>query len=306
MTKPSITAKLEALGFCGADDSVNPRLLALIGQNYPLVEWGILFRPDKEGEPRYASIEWVSRLSQILKNSRSNNQLQQQSESRSRIRLAAHLCGSHVNDLLSSSIKPSSATAIDAFLVQLYEWGFRRVQVNATAVNGVFTEKLGEGTTLQAFLRTVNTHPKLEFIVQKNDETEPLWSALLNNNSNGNKLPENIVFLHDESKGTGKEVSGDGLSTDPQFVTSSSFGRKAVGFAGGIKPSNVKSVAESALRACAASNGNSFWIDMESGVRTTLLHPDGTKEDIFDLAKCYDCIDLVCESGLMDHPSELD
>jgi len=308
MTKPSTTAKLEALGFCGADDSVNPRLLALIGQNYPLVEWGILFRPDKEGQPRYASIEWVSRLSQILKNSssssNSNNQSQQQSESerRSGIRLAAHLCGSHVNDLLSSSIELSSATTIDAFLVQLYEWGFRRVQVNATAVNGVFTENLGEGTSLQAFLRTVNAHPKLEFIVQKNDETEPLWSALLKSNNNGNKLPDNIVFLHDESKGTGKEVSGDGLSTDPRFVASTSLGRKVVGFAGGIKPSNVKSVAESALRACAASNGNSFWIDMESGARTSLLHPDGTKEDIFDLAKCYECIDLVCESGLMEHP----
>lgn len=282
-----MASKLEALGFCGADDSVNPRLLALIGQNYPLVEWGILFRPDKEGSPRYASKDWVSRLSKILKSN----------PNQGTVRLAAHLCGSHVNDLLSSSTDASSAKAIDAFLVQLYEWGFRRVQVNATAVNGVYTEKLGEGTTMQSFLRTTSAHPKMEFIVQKNDETEPLWSSLLNNG----EFPANMVFLHDESKGTGKEVTG-GWPTDPQFVSTS---RKSVGFAGGIKPSNVKSVAEGALQACAASGGNSYWIDMESGVRTTLLHSDGTKEDIFDLAKCYNCIDIVCEAGLMDHPSEL-
>ena len=280
-------AKLEALGFCGADDSVNPRLLALIGQNYPLVEWGILFRPDKEGQPRYASKEWVSRLSHILNNNNPPTQ---------KIRLAAHLCGTHVNDLLTSS-NPSSAKAIDDFLYQLYEWGFRRVQVNATAVNGVYTDQLGEGKTMESFIRTINAHPNLEFIVQKNDETEPLWSALLKRG----ECPENIVFLHDESKGTGKEVSG-GWPTDSQFVSTA---RKAVGFAGGIKPSNVKSVAINAQQACSASGGNNFWIDMESGVRTTLLHADGTKEDIFDLAKCYNCIDTICEAGMMEHPVEL-
>lgn len=208
-------ANLEALGFCGADDSVNPRLLVLIGQNYPLVEWGILFRPDKEGQPRYASKGWISRLSNLLNNNSSPTQ--------KRIRLAAHLCGTHVNDLLTSC-NPSSAKSIDGFLNQLYEWGFRRVQVNATAVNGVYTEQLGEGKTMESFIRTINAHPKLEFIVQKNDETEPLWSALLKHG----QYPDNIVFLHDESKGTGKEVKG-GWPTDSQFVSTP---RKAVGFAG--------------------------------------------------------------------------
>lgn len=205
-----------------------------------------------------------------------------------------------MNDLLSSSIDTSSAKAIDEFLIQLYDWGFRRVQVNATAVNGVYTEKLGEGTTMHSFLRTASAHPELEFIVQKNDETQPLWSSLLQNNDG--TMPENMVFLHDESKGTGKEATG-GWPTDSQFIATS---RKSVGYAGGIKPSNAISVAESAQKACVASGGKNFWIDMESGVRTTLLiHPDGTKEDIFDLAKCYNCIDMICEAGLMDHPPEL-
>lgn len=285
--------RLEALGFCGADDSVNPRLLALIGRSYPLVEWGVLFRPDKEGQPRYASQEWLARLGRITQGDNG--------ESKVGIRLAAHLCGSHVNDLLSSDADRSAAAAIDAFLVRLRGWGFRRAQVNATAVNGVRTEHLGEDTALRSLLRTAAAHPDMEFIVQKNSETEPLWSALLTNMKDGDGdggLPENVVFLHDESKGTGKETSR--WSTDGQFIATS---RRTVGYAGGVKPSNVRSVAESARRACAASGGSNFWIDMESGVRTTLLRPDGTREDVFDLAKCYECIDSVCELGLMEHPS---
>jgi len=281
-----MTAQLAALGFCGADDSVNPRLLALLAHSYPLVEWGILFRPDKEGSPRYATLDWVRRLSAILKN-----------DSTRKVRLAAHLCGSHVNDLLTSSIRSSSAESIDGFLARLYEWGFRRVQVNATAVNGVDTDDLAKESTVCSFLRTVSSHRRLEFIVQKNEETEPLWLGLL-----AAERQENVVFLHDESKGTGKVARG-GWCEDGRFVSTL---RRTVGFAGGIKPSNVQTAIQNAIEACDKSGAKEFWIDMESGVRTTLLHSDGEgKEDIFDLAKCYECIDTVCGLGLMSHPPDL-
>lgn len=39
--------KLRALGFCGADDSIDPNLLGLVCHAYPFVEFGVLFRPDK-------------------------------------------------------------------------------------------------------------------------------------------------------------------------------------------------------------------------------------------------------------------
>lgn len=286
-SKPKITA----LGFCGADDSVNPRLLALIGRKYPLAEFGILFRPDKEGLPRYATKDWVERLSRILKNDAENGS----------VRLAAHLCGSHVNDVLSSATNPATAASVDGFLVQLAEWGFARVQVNATAVNGVFTEKLGDPSTVKSLLRTVNAHLRLEFIVQKNEETRLLWDALIEINN----LPGNIVFLHDESKGTGKETTG-GWPKESQFVASP---RKVIGYAGGIKPQNFRSTLLDASEACLSSGGLEFWIDMESGVRTMRLksEKDGheTKQDVFDLAKCYECIDVACELGFMEHPSEL-
>lgn len=43
---------------------------------------------------------------------------------------------------------------------------------------------------------------------------------------------------------------------------------------------------------------------MESGVRTKVVGDDGEK-DIFDLAKCFECIDTVCDMGLMEHPESL-
>jgi hypothetical protein len=80
---------LSVVGFCGADDSVDPRLLAAISQRYPWVEWGVLFRDDKEGQPRweprslviflykngliselrFASAKWVEELVAVNKTS---------------------------------------------------------------------------------------------------------------------------------------------------------------------------------------------------------------------------------------------
>ena len=72
----------------------------------------------------------------------------------------------------------------------------------------------------------------------------------------------------------------------------------------GIKPTNIESSVQKAIDACDKSNANEFWIDMESGVRTKTVTDDGYG-DIFDLTKCYECIDAVCKLGLMDHPASL-
>ena len=78
--------RLRCLGFCGADDTVEPAALKQISEQHGWVEWGILFRPDKAGSARFASDEWLTRLSQV--------------NSAGRMRLAGHLCATHVDDLL--------------------------------------------------------------------------------------------------------------------------------------------------------------------------------------------------------------
>lgn len=98
------TLNLRAMGFCGADDSVDPALLQLISTKYSWVEWGVLFRTgnrsclsqnnnnlqlDLEGTPRYASRDWVNQLAFINK------------ETGSIMRLAGHLCGNRCQEVIA-------------------------------------------------------------------------------------------------------------------------------------------------------------------------------------------------------------
>lgn len=259
---------LRALGFCGADDSVSPKLLGVICQSYPLVEFGVLFRPDKEGQPRYATASWVERLGEVA--SRSNG----------RMKLAAHLCGGRVNEVLRGD---------DAFISTLPALGFRRVQINATAVNGVDTSSLA--TAVPPVAALMARHPEFEFILQKNDETEPLWRGLLEgggeNMGAAGRLPSNVTMLVDESKGTG--VLASSWPSPPEGYD--------IGYAGGIGPANIQMVLRDVTT---AAQGRKVWIDMESSLRSTK-----NGDDVFDIDKCYQCIEAACDMGIFEHPDYL-
>lgn len=251
----SSPAKFRAIGFCGADDSVDPRRLIQIAVTYPLVEFGVLFRPDKEGLPRYASYEWVEQL--VLCRGEQHN-----------MKLAAHLCGVRVNDVLSA------ADAGIQFLHQLENWGFGRIQINATQVNGVDTSHLAD--CVAKFTQVACNFPKLEFIIQKNEETRPLWEGLLND------IPSNVSMLVDESKGTG--ILAKSWPSPPLDYE--------IGYAGGIGPANVETVMKDIQQVAA---GRSVWIDMESSLRSI----DDQGKDIFDLDKCQQVIDVVKALGIL-------
>mmetsp|Transcript_184 Transcript_184/g.193 ORF Transcript_184/g.193 Transcript_184/m.193 type:complete len:281 (-) Transcript_184:412-1254(-) len=272
VTKKSKTSsspmKLRKLGFCGADDSVSPRMLGLICQSYPFVEFGVLFRPGQEGQPRYASQKWISELAKVVK------------LSHQKMQLAAHLCGQRVNDILQNNDESQK------FLSKLPSLGFYRVQINATAVNGVDTSNLSN--CVDAIAKAILSHPELEFILQKNEETKPLWEGLLGLTSFGNgkgKLPKNVVMLVDESKGTG--VLASSWPSPPKEYD--------IGYAGGIGPDNVKDVLNDIMN---VAHGREVWIDMESSLRSA----GENKSDVFDLGKCFKCIEVVCDIGLYDHP----
>jgi hypothetical protein len=196
------------------------------------------------------------------------------------MKLAAHLCGSRVNDVLDGRAEP--------FLHELLMIGFQRVQINATAVNGVDTSRLAEAApTLYA---TMQRFPQLEFILQRNEETRPLWSgveAILVENDNP---ITNLAMLVDESKGTGV------LSSQWPAPASSLY---KTGYAGGLGPHNISSVLPDICRTVqqAPSDRQTFWIDMESSLRSV---KEG--KDVFDLDKCFAVINKVCAIGLMERP----
>jgi hypothetical protein len=267
--------KLRALGFCGVDDSIHPHQLAMYSQWYPFIEWGILFRPDKEGTPRYASPKWVQQLVTVAR------------YPGSRLQLAAHLCQDRVHQVLEGD---------DSFVLLLQEWGFQRIQINATAVNGVDTSRLAE--SIPVVLNLIQKYPKLEFILQKNDETQPLWQGILNMEENNDQiitlkcgpkggLPPNMSMLLDESKGTG--VLATSWPSPPL--------QYQIGYAGGIGPSNIDHVLQQVLL---VAKGRTVWIDMESRLRS-----NKNDEDVFDLDKCHEVILSVCRNKLHSHPSFL-
>jgi len=243
MAAEKAQVQLRRLGFCGADDSCDPWLLQLVSSKHPYVEWGVLFRPDREGQPRYATWKWVQHLACV--NARTGR----------RMRLAAHLCGSRVPEVLSGDA---------TFVKQLAKFGFGRVQVNATAINGVDTSNLSAAAEgLAAAMRAV---PEVEWIVQLNDETQPLFDGLAVD------PPANMSLLFDKSCGTG--VSSGSLPPPHASIPS--------GYAGGMGPANI---AEKLTELATVAPGRGVWVDMESSLRATV---DGA--DVFSVAKCFECL----------------
>jgi len=127
---------------------MHPKLLAIVSNAYPIVEFGVLFCPDKEGQPQYATTEWVECLGAMA------------AKQGGKMKLAAHLCRTRINDLLDGD---------DSFLRKLQLLGFQWVQINVTAVNGVDTSHLHESTLM--LLQVIHRFADVEFILQKNEET---------------------------------------------------------------------------------------------------------------------------------------
>lgn len=94
---------LDRVTVTGADDNVDPEALAELSQEFPFVEWGILFSASRMGTPRYPTHSWVQRLTRTPG-----------------LRLSAHLCGLYTREPLWWL----PATPIDTT-------AFQRVQFNS-------------------------------------------------------------------------------------------------------------------------------------------------------------------------------
>lgn len=291
LNSPRGILNLRVMGFCGADDSVHAEHMQLLSIHYPWIEWGVLFRPDLEGTPRYATAAWVDKLCKI------------NADTGGTMRLAGHLCGSRCQEVLDGDA---------TFVKELAAKGFGRVQVNATKANNV-TVADDLDVVAQQLKSVVDAVPELEFIFQLNTETNGLWDALTklckssasprSSNSNSprssvslslkmpqestSSLPTNLSCLFDASCGLG--VLADEYQS-PLCVGTQDI---PCGYAGGIAPDNVLGVLSNVSR---AATGKPVWVDMESSLRSKLTdkqHPDG--HDVFSIEKCMACV--VAASG---------
>lgn len=247
------------IGFCGVDNSVEPELLVALLEQYPQIEWGVLFRSDLEGQPRYPTWTWVLDFTSKL-----------QSKNILDISLAAHLCNDRCKQVLAGD---------SSFAKQLQDIGFKRIQLNPTQANGIIIEETLIPDYVSNLLKVFNDLPSIEFIFQLNEETLPIWSGLVH------KIPSNVSVLHDASCGKGKLIS--------DFPSPLIYPSIPCGYAGGIGPTTIGTVVQNIQQVAQEHIPNlkkPLWIDMESSLRSTILLSDGITDDIFDVNKCMICL----------------
>jgi hypothetical protein len=209
---------LNGVTFTGADDSVAVKELVAISAEYPGVEWGILFSKRGQGGWRFPSEAWVERL--------------QERKTRD-MKLAAHLCGGWVRDLVMEG----------NFSWQEQAWVgmFQRVQLNFHG------EEHGTLAGLETVLAT--GRDLKPFILQ----CDGVHDAFVR--SQVERRPEQVAPLFDVSGGAG---------VLPQEWPRA-WPAVRCGYAGGLGPENV---VEQLQRIEEASGGQPYWIDMERRIRS--------------------------------------
>lgn len=263
MVKLNLSIRL--IGFCGIDDSIDPQLLSNFSFHYPWIEWGVLFRQDMEGQPRYPTLNWVENFIKI-KSSASHN-----------INLAAHFCGKRCEEVLEGNYD---------FTQNVHEFGFKRIQINATLANQVHVDKTNIPLVIDNIRKCITTFPNIEFIIQCNTETMYIYTKL---EEIAASLP-NMSFLFDSSCGLGVPISENIV---PKIHPSIQCG-----YAGGIGPNTI--VNTLMLLDKIVPSERTIWIDMESSLRELKVanpkvefNDSQVLIDTFSVTNCFSCIQLA-------------
>jgi len=160
--------KINKLTITGADNATNQTELVNLSNEYPFIEWALLFSKHKAGEQRYPSPEYIASLVQ--------NTI---------IPLAAHFCGWWAKEVLENK---------NYDLIRNLPLNFERVQLN-------YNFKNSTGYSLLALYKFAEANPDRGIILQFNKSNKEILTEFLVGG-----LPENIHFLYDSSGGNGKEI----------------------------------------------------------------------------------------------------
>lgn len=154
----------------GVDDNTNLAELAHLSERFPLVEWGFLYSPKRQGNGgRYPSVATLYRAFHALPDT---------------VRIALHVCGTGVPNLLA---KEAEVTR----LVEAVAKRGGRVQLNFNQASN--------SIDLDLLSNLLDSYPSLKIITQHNDANEGVWKRLCRH--------ANYVVLFDSSGGRGIECS---------------------------------------------------------------------------------------------------
>mmetsp|Transcript_69187 Transcript_69187/g.202591 ORF Transcript_69187/g.202591 Transcript_69187/m.202591 type:complete len:377 (-) Transcript_69187:246-1376(-) len=286
--------KFSFLCLSGVDDSVSPRTLCDISQEFSFVEWGVNFRAEKQGkEPRYASLSWLRQLREEIDR-------RQQTGKFAPIHFAAHLGGEYCVDVMKG----------DTSLVRtLWEdYGFLRVQLSPTRAHGVNSSQLRK--YLSSLRSVIVALPQVEFVLEVTRETRGLSFALMDD-------PQpNLAFFfkcdgQESSKASSSSSAAAASSSNGAGTSSTAGGSEAsasrpprrpppcphpgihVGYGGCL---TVETLRDELRRIATIVDDprRPVWVDLESGLRSQ----GPGKHDEFDLGKVWACIRIIFDLGL--------
>ncbi len=159
--------KINKVTLTGADNKTNYVDLLKLQEQYPFVEWGILFSKSKEGQQRYPTQEHIKK------------------QFTGALELSAHFCGWWSKEVLENQ----NFSLITGLAEQ-----FKRVQLN-------YNFKNSKGWNLVDLLRFAERYNEKNIILQYNrSNSETLDKFQVNG------LPDNIHFLYDGSGGRGTQI----------------------------------------------------------------------------------------------------
>jgi len=238
----------------GADDRTDINKLLSLAQLFPFVEFGFLLGKEslRGNEPRYPSIKWFQLLHDRtkeleIKDNKNNNKNKAFS-------FSIHVCDDWASDIAQGCTTIFEQDGIRQLLDK-----FPRIQLN-------FSRQILNRTLDAKRLFTLLANRPQEFVFQlpSFDQYELVREA----RSAGIRA----FGFFDPSGGRGK---GPAAWPKPPHANDVS-----VGYAGGLGPDNLQQTLAS-LHSLVAAQQSTFWIDMETKVRTN---------DVFDLEKVRQCL----------------
>eukprot|EP00404_Azadinium_spinosum_P026089 CAMPEP_0180680934 /NCGR_PEP_ID=MMETSP1037_2-20121125/69734_1 /TAXON_ID=632150 /ORGANISM="Azadinium spinosum, Strain 3D9" /LENGTH=311 /DNA_ID=CAMNT_0022710785 /DNA_START=39 /DNA_END=972 /DNA_ORIENTATION=+ len=246
--------KFSFICFSGVDDSVSPRTLCDISQEFSFIEWGVNFCAEKQGkEPRYASLAWLGLLrEEIAAGSSGEGSLF------TPVHFAAHLGGEYCVDVMKGH----------ASLVRtLWEdYGFLRVQLSPTRAHGVNSSQLGK--YLASFRSVIIALPQVEFVLEVSKETRGLSFALMDD-------PQpNLAFFFNSgdedpppSAKSASGSSGGAAPSVPKRPPPCPHPGVHIGYGGGITVDNLCNELR-CISATVDDPKRPVWVELESGLRS--------------------------------------
>lgn len=223
--------RIDRVTITGADDGVDPQDLIKLHEEFPFVEFGILFSKERQGTSRYPSYDWITKLCD-------NPEF--------KAPLSGHLCGEYVKEVL-----------IDGrhswlFFKKNYYTSFNRIQLNMS--NAMF-----DSFDMAQLVETILNSPGFFHVILQShrgflrlDEIEAANHTLIGFSAPG------VDIIYDSSGGRGIPI------TEYPVASTHAFSGYC-GYAGGITPDNIAGVITDLHQVC--KKRSSIWIDMESGVR---------------------------------------